>query len=144
MRAIQLITPLEPTLVAQMVAVGAGGGAPWRSDLIRIVATRLGVSLAQLQLYLMALRRTLGRSVPFKNAIGGPMVRDQAWIQSAMTTRDWGIFQPLVEPGWPGYWEPGPLAPGAAPSPAPRFPTRRAPTSAPPAEDLPSPPSPCR
>lgn len=128
-RAISALAPREDEVVARIVAAGGGSGAPWRSDLVKAIAEAMGVTRRTFKTYLMALRRTLGRSVPFKAAVSGPMLRDEAWIARAMETRNWGPFQPLVGPGWPGYWEPGPPAPGERRSPAPRYPTRRAPAA---------------
>lgn len=128
-RAIALLAPREAEVVARIVAAGGGAGAPWRADMVKAIADAMGVTRRTFKTYLMALRRTLGRSVPFKAAVSGPMLRDDAWIAAAMESGNWGPFQPLVGPGWPGYWEPGPPAPGDLRSPAPRYPTRRAPAS---------------
>lgn len=129
-RLVAQLQPLEAEIVTRLVAAGAGGGAPWTTAIVATVARQLGVTSRRLHIYLMAVRRTLGRSVPRRSEVTGPMVRDQAWIDAAMQTREWGPFQPLLDPNWPGYWEPEPTMATDQPL-TPRYPTRRPPRSSP-------------
>ncbi len=102
LRAIEVCTPLEARIVSALVEGGAGGGGPWRADVVRRLAHELGLSMTVLQAYLGAVRRTLGLPVVFLLDTSGPLVRDEAWIRKARATGDWGPFQALLAPGWSG------------------------------------------
>jgi hypothetical protein len=59
-------------------------------------AEQLNVSTTVLELYLRAVRRTLGLPLGHPSYAWGPTVRPAAWVAQARATGSWGPFQFLV------------------------------------------------
>ncbi len=73
-----------------------GSDGLWTRAWMRQAAGRLRVSTTVLELYLRAVRRTVGLPLGHPSYAWGPLVRPAAWVAKARASGSWGPFQFLV------------------------------------------------